>query len=111
MTERPPLSARLRVAVLAAHAALLAGVPLAGGLTGAVLALPLLAPLPGLWRGRPYTYAWASMLVVFYIAGLLVARSPLTLALAGIGALEFLALVLFVRARSVEAQRAAPPVA
>jgi len=107
MTERPPLSARLRVAALAAHAALLAGLPLAGGLTGALLALLLLAPLPGLWRGRTYTYAWASMLLVFYIAGLLVNRTPLTAALAVIGALEFLALLLFVRARSVEARRAA----
>ena len=107
MTERPPLSARLRVAALAAHALLLAGLPFVGGLTGALLALPLLAPLPGLWRGRPYTYAWASMLVLFYIAGLVVYRGPPTLALAALGALEFLALVLFVRARSVEARRAA----
>lgn len=107
MTDRPPLSARLRVAVLVAHGALLLGLPLAGRLTGALLALPLLAPLPGLWRGRPYTYAWASMLVVFYVAGLLVSRTPLTLALAAVAAFEFCALVLYVRARSAEARRAA----
>jgi uncharacterized membrane protein len=29
-------------------------------------ALPLLAPLPGLWRGRRYTYAWASLFTVPY---------------------------------------------
>jgi uncharacterized membrane protein len=107
MTERSPLSARLRLAVLALHAALLAGLPLAGGLTGAVVALPLLAPAPGLWRGRPYTYAWCSMLIVFYVAGLVVDRRPLTLALAAVAAFEFCALVLYVRARAVEARRAA----
>jgi uncharacterized membrane protein len=107
MTDRPPLSARIRIAALAAHATLLAGLPLAGGLAGALFALPLLAPLPGLWRGHAYTYAWASMLVLFYIGGLLVFRDPLTLALAVVGAVEFLALVLYVRARSVEAKRAA----
>jgi uncharacterized membrane protein len=107
MTDRPPLSARIRIAVLAAHALLLAGLPLAGGLAGALAALPLLAPLPGLWRGHAYTCAWASMLVLFYIGGLLVFRGPLTLPLAAIGAAEFLALLLYVRARSVEAKRAA----
>jgi uncharacterized membrane protein len=110
MTQRPPLSAHLRVAVLVAHGLLLAGLPLAGRLAGVLLALPLLAPLPGLWRGRPYTYAWASMLVVFYVAGLLVMGRPLTLALAIVAALEFCALVLFVRARSLEARAAAAAV-
>jgi uncharacterized membrane protein len=107
MTERPPLSAYLRFAALACHAALVAGLPLAGRLTGALLALPLLVPVPGLWRGRPYTYAWSSMLLLFYIAGLLVDRRPLTLGLAVVGAVEFVVLLLFVRARSVEAKRAA----
>ena len=59
---------------------------------------------PGLWRGRPYTYAWASMLIVFYVAGLLVIGRPLTLALACVAALEFCGLVLYVRARSLEAR-------
>jgi uncharacterized membrane protein len=107
MTARPPLSARLRVAALACHATVIAGLPFAGGLTGVLLALPLLVPAPGLWRGRPYTYAWSSMLLLFYIAGLLVDRRPLALALAGIGAVEFIVLLLFVRARAVEAKRAA----
>lgn len=31
------------------------------------LALPLAFPLPGLWRGRRYTYAWCSLLVLFYL--------------------------------------------
>lgn len=29
---------------------------------------PLLAPLPGLVRGKRYTYAWATLLVVGYVA-------------------------------------------
>jgi len=113
MTERPPLSARLRAAVLAAHAALLLGLPVAGGLTGAVLALPLLLPARGLWRAQPYTYAWCSMLVVFYIGAFLMeasanaARRPAALVLAVVAAAEFCALLLYVRARAVEARRAA----
>ena len=112
MPERPPLSARLRAAVLALHAALLLGLPAASGLTGALLALPLLLPAPGLWRSRPYTYAWCSMLVVFYVGAFLMeasvnaARRPIALALAVVAAAEFCALLLYVRARAVEARRA-----
>ena len=107
MTGTRPLSAYLRIAVLVAHGLLLAGLPLTGGETGAVLALPLLAPLPGLWRSRPYTYAWCSLLVVFYVGGLLADQRPTSIALSCAGAFEFCALLLYVRARSVEAKRAA----
>lgn len=31
-----------------------------------LMLLPLLFPLRGLWRGRPYTYAWSSFLSLFY---------------------------------------------
>jgi uncharacterized membrane protein len=31
-------------------------------------AAPLLAPLPGLVRGRRYTYAWASLFAMPYVA-------------------------------------------
>lgn len=34
----------------------------------AALLIPLAFPLPGLIRGRAYTYAWASMMALFYIA-------------------------------------------
>lgn len=34
----------------------------------AALAVPLAFPLPGLVRGRRYTYAWASLLTPFYLA-------------------------------------------
>ncbi|MGL6112282.1 MAG: DUF2069 domain-containing protein, partial [Rubrivivax sp.] len=30
--------------------------------------LPLLLPLPGLWRARMYTYRWVSLLVWLYFA-------------------------------------------
>jgi uncharacterized membrane protein len=31
-------------------------------------ALPLLAPLPGILKGRRYTYQWSSMLILAYFA-------------------------------------------
>ena len=113
MTAVPLLSARLRAATLAAHAILVVALAAAAGLTGALLALALLTPARGLWLGRPYTYAWCSMLVVFYVGAFLMEasthadRRPVALALAVVGALEFCLLLLFVRARSVETRRAA----
>ena len=103
-----------RRVALAAHLALMASLPVMAGLTGAVLALPLLAPLPGLWRGRPYTHAWASMLVVFYVGGLLMegvsnpGHRAVAFGLAALAAAEFVALVLYVRFRAVD-QRRVPP--
>jgi len=105
------LSARLRIAVLASHGLLLLALPAAAGLSGTLFALPLLAPLRGLWLGRPYTYAWCSMLVVLYVGAFLMEatthtdRRPLALALAVVAAAEFCALLLFVRARAVEQKR------
>ena len=37
-----------------------------GGSWLALKALPLLSPLPGILRGRRYTYQWSSMLIWFY---------------------------------------------
>ena len=95
--------ATLRRAVLAGHGLLMAGLVLTGGWPGAVVALPLLAPLDGLWRGRSYTFAWCSLLVVFYVGGLLAEgyatpshRAAMFL-LALVAAVEFVALLLFVR--------------
>lgn len=31
-----------------------------------LLALPLLLPLPGLWRNRPYTYRWVGFMTLIY---------------------------------------------
>lgn len=68
------LSAHARIASLAAAAALIVLLVVwnAGNPTiAALVSVPLLAPLPGLWRSRPYTYAWASLLTLPYIALLL----------------------------------------
>lgn len=66
---------RLRMAALALTAALVvlgAGWELAWAPTGrgtlALKVLPLLLPLPGLWRHRLYTYRWLSLLVWLYVA-------------------------------------------
>lgn len=100
-----------RAVVLASHAGLLLGLPVLGGAAGVVAALPLLAPAPGLWRARAYTHAWCSLLIVFYTAGLLVAYKTAGgagwLSLATLSALEFVALVLYVRFAAVDARRAA----
>ena len=99
-------SRHLRYAVLALHTLLLAGLPLTAGTLGAVLALPLLLPLPGLWRGTPYVYAGFSLLLAFYVGGLLMEAvatrsAPMTL-LAASTAFEFCALLLFVRMAAQE---------
>jgi uncharacterized membrane protein len=39
-----------------------------GGSWLALKSLPLLLPLPGLLRGKRYTYQWASMLILAYFA-------------------------------------------
>jgi len=93
----------LRGVVLAMHAALLLALPAWLGLTGALLDLPLLLALPGLWRRRAYTYKWSSLLVLPYIGGFLTeafagphSRYP-ALLLAGVAVVEFCAVVLYVR--------------
>lgn len=96
---------------LATHLLLFASLPLVAGPVGVLLALPLLVPLPGLWRGRPYTHAWCAMLVVFYVGALLAEgwarpqRGP-WFGLAGLATLEVIALMLYVRFRAVDARRA-----
>jgi len=68
-----------------------------GSGTLALKVLPLLLPLPGLWRHRMVTYRWLSLLVWFYFAEGMVRvtsdRNPLSAALAG--AEVVLSLVLF----------------
>ena len=39
-----------------------------GGSFLALKALPLVLPLPGLMRGRRYTYQWSSLLILAYFA-------------------------------------------
>jgi uncharacterized membrane protein len=98
---------------LACHIVLTAALAVLAQFPGWLLALPLLLPLPGLWRGKPYTHAWCSMLVVFYIGGFLAeawanprSATP-AFALALLGAAEFVALVLYVRFAAVDRRRAA----
>ena len=104
-----------RVAI-AAHLVLTLAVALrAPSALSVLLAAILLFPLPGLWRGRTYTAAWASMVVAFYVAGYLAdgyARSDgraMSFLIASVAAIDYLSLMLFVRfrAREVAAQRAA----
>ena len=109
-----PLSGIALVAAVVLDLALIAGLVLwAGPVAGGVLSLPLLAPLPGLLRRRTYTAAWASLLIVFYVSGLLAeayairSRYTVGIALSSVAALEFVSLVLFVRLSARE--RAALP--
>ena len=109
--KKPVLLSRwMRVLALLAHFALMLGLIAGSGSRLAWLAaLLLLAPLPGLWRGRRYTYGWASMLLVGYCAVLLSnaysqpAARELMLALASCAALEFSGIVLYVRFSAREA--------
>lgn len=110
-----------RAVTLGLHAGLIGAiVHLAGAGLGLILLLPLLAPLPGFWLSRSYTFAWASMLLVFYCAGFLAEaymRPTLAWAMrvaAIVAALEFVSVVLFVRLAAREARAEAadrPPAA
>ena len=68
-----------------------------GSGTLALKVLPLLIPLPGLWRARMYTYRWVSLLVWLYFGeGVVRAYSDKGLS-AGLAAVQVgLCLVLFV---------------
>jgi uncharacterized membrane protein len=104
-------TAVLRVVVLITHGLLILAFPVWLGATGALLALPLVLAMPGLWRRRAYTYAWSSLLVLLYLGGLLMeafaspANKYPALILAGVVVVEFCALVLYVRLHAAE-QRA-----
>jgi uncharacterized membrane protein len=109
-------SENVRRIALCAHALLVAGVALRDpSALSTVMAAIVCLPLPGLWRGRPYTYAWSSMLIAFYVAGYLAdgyARPATRLsafAMASLAALDFVAVMLFVRVSAREAAAAAAP--
>lgn len=106
---RAPPSRFLHALALATHLGLIALlIAWSRSTLGLAVALLLFAPLPGLVRGRPYTFAWASMLISVYCAMLLAegyARPEArgwAFGLAGLAALEFVALILFVRLRARE---------
>ena len=95
--------------VLALHAALIVAIVLQSGWSsGALVALPLLAPAPGLLHGDTRTHAWASMLLSFYAGGYLSSayahpeQKWAAISTAAIAALEFVSLILYVRLRSRE---------
>lgn len=99
-----PLSRYAQACVLACHTVLVAGLWYwAGLLAGFLVVLPLLAAVPGLIRGRRYTAGWMTLLISGYIAALMSeahsvpSRHDLALLFSSVGALEFAALVLFVR--------------
>lgn len=94
---------------VASHLALIAVIALRSGWdVPIILVLPLLFPLPGLLRGRDYTFAWATMLLVFYVGGYLAAghANPADkwacFGVAALAALEFVSLSIYVKARSKE---------
>ncbi len=97
-----------RVTVVS-HVALMVVIALRSGWgVPMLLVLPLAFPLPGLLRGRDYTFAWATMLLVFYVGGYLAAghANPaekwVCFGVAAIAALEFVSLSVYVKARSRE---------
>ncbi|MDO9453850.1 MAG: DUF2069 domain-containing protein [Stagnimonas sp.] len=80
-----------------------------------VAVLPLLWTLPGLLRGRAYTAGWASMLVSFYCAMLLAEAYMLPrmkgalIVLSVVAAFDFVALMLFAKAKKTADKLAAQP--
>lgn len=103
------LSRWARYVTVVSHLALIASIALRSSWgVPLVLVLPLLFPLPGLLRGRDYTFAWATMLLVFYVGGYLAAghANPADklacFGIAALAALEFVSLSIYVKARSKE---------
>jgi uncharacterized membrane protein len=105
------LSEWARHTALAAHVLLIVGlVAWCGWLAGGLLVLPLLAPIPGLLKKKTYTAGWASMLLVFYVAGLLAegvavpGRREIGTLLSVLAAIDFTGVALFVRLSGRERQ-------
>lgn len=102
-------SENVRRIALAAHGLLIVGVALRDpSALSLVMAAILCLPLPGLWRRRAYTYAWSSMLIAFFVAGYLAdgyARPATRLsafAMASIAAIDFVAVMMYVRVSARE---------
>ena len=77
-------------------------VSLAGLTAWGIQALPLLALLPGLHRGRPRGYAWLGFVIqLYFIHGVILAFSPARLgwglAQICLSALTFAGLIVFIR--------------
>lgn len=99
----PPFVARTRALALASLIALfvlclaweLWLAPVGRG-TLALKALPLLIPIPGLWRNRMYTYRWVSLMVwLYFTEGVVRATSDRGISAWLAGAEVLLCLALF----------------
>ena len=99
----PPFVARTRALALASLIALfvlclaweLWLAPVGRG-TLAIKALPLLIPIPGLWRNRMYTYRWVSLMVwLYFTEGVVRATSDRGISAWLAGAEVLLCLALF----------------
>ncbi len=105
---RRPLSEYAKGAALASQVILMVMLALQRSSLSGFGALLLALPLPGLLRGRLYTYQWASMLVAFYSALWLAegwfdpARRATAFGIAAVAAADFVSLVLYVRLRRRE---------
>lgn len=104
-----PLSRWPHAIAVAAHLGLIIGLIWSSrSMLGLALALLLFLPLPGLLRGRERTHAWASMLIAFYCAALLsnayaqAEGRALNFVLAALAAIEFCAVMIYVRWRAHE---------
>jgi uncharacterized membrane protein len=101
--EKAVLSRWMQLSAMTTQSALYLLLGFWGGAAGWVLGLPLLVSLPGLWRARSYTAAWASLLILFYIAALLSeafsmpSRHDAALALSALATWNFVSLLLMVR--------------
>lgn len=119
MSDAPaPLSRYAQFAALAGDVCLMLGLlawhgylaPTGLGIgLGLALCIPLLLPLPGLLRAKSYTHAWASLMVMLYIAYALTEflanpqpRAVLPALLAAV--LMFVGCTVFVRLRAREVQ-------
>lgn len=104
-----PLSGSARIVALTAHLLLIAALIAVGGILPWLGAALLLLPLPGLWRGREYSYQWSSMLVAFYCALWLAegwanpgGARALAFGVAALAAIDFVSQVLYARLRGRE---------
>lgn len=100
---------------LLAQAGLAAGLMAwAGWIAGVVLSLPMLLPLPGLFKARPRSAAWSCYVMIIYIAGLLSEayampeRHLVALILSSVALVAFLSLILFVRWTAREREASLP---
>lgn len=78
-----------------------------GGSMLALKALPLLAPLFGILRGRRYTYQWASMMILLYFTEGVVRASTDSGAMQVLAGLETLLALVFFISTVLYAQRTA----